>query len=281
MSAALIAIGLALALILGSLLALWPRAGDAVLAPLPEDWRERLSELLPDLARLPLEPRRRHAQQVETFLRTKRFIGCDGLTVTADMRLAIAGYACLLALRPEAKVFARLRSVLVYPGAFLVPVDEPDELGLVSDEPEQRVGESWHGDRVILSWEDVTEALAGGDTNVVAHEFAHQLDDDGPEAAGAPRLNDYREWSAVMSAEFERLRRHRRPPVLDPYGAESPAEFFAVVTEAFVQRGPDLARHHAELYRLLADYYGFETGDWTRAEEADPNSLTTKGARNK
>ena len=58
---------------------------------------------------------------------------------------------------------------------------------------------------------------------------------------------------------LERLRRHRRPRVLDPYGAESPAEFFGVVSEAFFQRGPELARHHARLYALLRDYYGFET----------------------
>jgi Mlc titration factor MtfA (ptsG expression regulator) len=43
--------------------------------------------------------------------------------------------------------------------------------------------------------------------------------------------------------------------MLDPYGAESPGEFFGVVTEAFFQRPVELRRHHAELYRLLADFY--------------------------
>ena len=62
-----------------------------------------------------------------------------------------------------------------------------------------------------------------------------------------------------MKAEFSRLQRHRRPPVLDPYGAESPAEFFAVATEAYFQRGAELKQHHSALYELLRDYYLLET----------------------
>ena len=57
-----------------------------------------------------------------------------------------------------------------------------------------------------------------------------------------------------MSAEFARLKRHRRPPVLDPYGATAPAEFWCVVAEAFFQRPEALARHHAALFALVAAY---------------------------
>ncbi|MFP5307732.1 MAG: zinc-dependent peptidase, partial [Gammaproteobacteria bacterium] len=78
---------------------------------------------------------------------------------------------------------------------------------------------------------------------------------------GAPLLSDYTRWSEVMTREFERLQRHRRPPVLDPYGAESPGEFFGVVTEAFFQRGPELRRHHAELYALLREYYRLDPAE--------------------
>jgi MtfA peptidase len=106
---------------------------------------------------------------------------------------------------------------------------------------------------------------------VVLHEFAHQLDDESPDTEGAPVIRDYARWSEVMDREFKRLQRHRRPPVLDPYGAESPGEFFGVVTEAFFQRGPELARHHAELYALLRDYYGVETAGrvlWAESGES-------------
>lgn len=225
---------------------------------LPIHWREALARI-PQLPLLDAAQRTIYEARVEKFLRDKRFIGCNGLVVSDDMRTAIAGLACLLILRPSARVFPELRSVLVYPDAFLVPQAEPDEFGLVSDEPVEHIGESWSAERVILSWADVEAALAGDAVNVVAHEFAHQLDDESVESEGAPLLHDYSRWSAVMQREYERLQRHRRPPVLDPYGAESPAEFFAVVTETYFQRGAQLRRHHADLYELLRGYYGLDT----------------------
>lgn len=225
------------------------------LPALPADWRVVMQARVPHLVWLDDAQRARHAEAVQALLSRVRFVGCGGYTVTDEARIVIAALAALLVLRPGVPVFPQLRSVLVYPQAFRVPQTEPDELGLVSDEPVEQIGESWSLERVVLSWADVEAALAGDAVNVVVHEFAHQLDDETPEAEGAPVLTDYSRWAEVMTHEFERLRRHRRPPVLDPYGAESPGEFFGVVTEAFFQRPLALRRHHAELYALLADYY--------------------------
>lgn len=268
---AIVAIVVAIALIVGplaTLRALSRRAAaqtPKLRSELEVNLETELRTQLPVLAQLTPELRQRHAERVRAFLASKRFIGCDDLEVTDEMKLVVAGLACLLVLRADAQLFPAVKAVLLYPAAFLVPVNEPDELGLVDDEPQERIGESWHGDRVILSWQDVQAALTGDGVNVVVHEFAHQLDDESP-FEGAPNLprefNGYERWSRVMQREFERLQRHRRPPVLDPYGAESPAEFFGVATEAFIQRGADLAQHHAELYELLRDYYGYETRDW-------------------
>ena len=226
--------------------------------PLPENWARYLDGI-PHQVLLDAEQRARWNACVEDFLSRVRFVACGGLELSDAMRVHIAGLACLLVLRPKAAIFPELRRVLVYPDAFLVPQEEPDEWGLVDDQPQERIGESWTADQVILSWADVEAALAGDAVNVVAHEFAHQLDDESPEAEGAPLLTDYARWSSVMQREYERLRRHRRPPVLDPYGAQSPSEFFGVVTEAYFQRGAALLQHHAELYALLRDFYGLET----------------------
>ncbi|MGQ0698147.1 MAG: zinc-dependent peptidase [Panacagrimonas sp.] len=225
----------------------------------PLNWKDLLDDRIALVARLNPRQREAYHARVEQFVKRKRFVGCNGLDVTDEMKSLIAGMACLLVLRPQATLFPQLKQVLIYPGPFLVPMPEPDEFGLVSDEPEERIGESWQGDRVILSWPDVEAALDGDEVNVVVHEFAHQLDDESTAGQGAPLLADYARWSEVMKTEFERLRRHRRPRVLDPYGAESPAEFFGVVTEAFFQRGPELAQHHPALYALLRDFYGFES----------------------
>ncbi|HEY1077603.1 MAG TPA: M90 family metallopeptidase [Fontimonas sp.] len=225
----------------------------------PPAWREQVYALVPQTQYLTAAQRPRYEHCVEEFLQGKRFIGCGGLTVDDDMRIAVAGLAGLMLLRSHASVFPMLHSVLLYPDRFFVHSDEPDELGLVNDEPVEHLGESWQGDRVALSWADVQAALDGDEVNVVVHEFAHQLDDENPETEGAPAMRDYARWSEIMDREFRRLQRHRRPPVLDPYGAESPGEFFGVVSEAYFQRGFELRQHHAELYELLRDYYQLDT----------------------
>jgi len=229
-----------------------PRAASR----LPSGWRDTLYAQLPQALWVSAAQRPLYEARVAEFLERKRFVGCGGLELRDEMRVVVAGFAALLLLRPDARVFPAVRAVLLYPAAFVVPAtQEPDELGLVSDEPDVRIGESWSGERVVLSWADVQAALAGDEVNVVVHEFAHQLDDEALGTEGAPLLRDYGRWSEVMQAEYERLRRHRRPPVLDPYGAESPAEFFGVVTEAFFQRPAELRQYHPALYALLAEYY--------------------------
>lgn len=269
MSAALLAILIAIAVIVAPFAALRMASRWRAPQPLPEDWARRLLATVPQAVAVPAARRTFYLAQCEQFLRDKRFVGCNGLVVSDEMRLAVTGLACLLVLRPDAAPYPRLRSVLLYPGAFLVPQDEPDELGLVDDAPVEQIGESWDGERVLLSWPDVEAALAGDEVNVVVHEFAHQLDDETPGVEGAPTLRNYERWSEVMQREYARLRRHRRPPVLDPYGAESPGEFFGVVTEAYLQRGADLQRHHTELYGLLHDYYGLDTAACVMWPDAD------------
>jgi MtfA peptidase len=227
-------------------------------APLPERWRALLAARLPQWELLTPELRSRFEPRVMEFLARKKFYGCNDLAVTEEMRVLVAGMACLLILRPEARVYPQLRSVLLYPTAFWVRHEEPDEIGLVWEDEVLQVGESQEWGRVILSWEDVEAALDGDPVNVPAHEFAHQLDDEAPGHEGAPLLADYDRWSKVMGAAYEELC-DRGSPVLDDYGAEGPSEFFAVATEAYFQSGRALRRHHAGLYALLRDYYLLDT----------------------
>jgi len=208
--------------------------------------------------RLPKALKRRLEGQIQVFLADKSFYGCAGFEINEQVRITIAGQACLLCLQPQADCYPGLHSVLVYPSAFYVQHGQPDELGLVSDTPDLLAGEAWDSGRIILSWDDVQAAVENSPHNVIVHEFAHQLDFENPQAIGAPVLTDYSEWSQVFSAEFKRLQ-GSHSPVLDAYGATNPAEFFAVATEAYIQSGEDLAEHHADLYRLLRDYYGLDT----------------------
>jgi len=46
-----------------------------------------------------------------------------------------------------------------------------------------------------------------------------------------------------------------RADVLDDYGAQDPAEFFAVATEALFERPRALRERHPRLYEVLRDFY--------------------------
>ena len=93
------------------------------------------------------------------------------------------------------------------------------------------------------------------------HEFAHQLDEEDGGADGAPvlpRRSMYGAWARILGREYETLIRETErgaPSLLDPYGATSPAEFFAVATEIFFEAPDRLKARHPELYAQLSLYY--------------------------
>ena len=218
---------------------------------------EWLDEDLPWRALLDADQRRIHERQTRHLLRRVRFYGCQGQAVDRRMRVLLTGLACLLTLRREGAPYPQLRSVLVYPAAFWVRHELPDEFGLVPDDEILQLGESQAWGRVVLSWEDVEAGLAGEKVNVALHEFAHQLDDESDHGEGAPAGAEARRWAEVMQAEYAGLE-NESSPVLDDYGLEGPAEFFAVVTETFFQQPDALAETHPALHALLAEYYGVD-----------------------
>ncbi|MDD4856601.1 MAG: zinc-dependent peptidase [Candidatus Krumholzibacteria bacterium] len=231
--------------------------------PLRADWIAILERDVPYYRLLPTADRRELEGLVQAFLAEKHFEGCDGLQITDEIRLAIAAQACILLLHRKTDLYPLLQSILVYPRTFVAPRKERAPGGVVIEDFEELEGESWDTGALILSWDDVVESMADAADgyNVVFHEFAHQLDDESGIADGAPALakrSDYADWSRVLGAEYDALvesvERHR-PTVLDEYGAESPAEFFAVATETFFEMPARLKASHPELYAQLERFY--------------------------
>jgi Mlc titration factor MtfA (ptsG expression regulator) len=232
--------------------------------PLPDALRAALLRA-PLYRRLPAELRPRLEQRVRVFIREKEFIGCDGLSVTDAMRVKIAVPACLLVLNRDGHGYDELRSILVYPDEFVVR-EEYEEDGVVVEGERTLAGQAWDTSRVILSWRDVVEAGDGYD--VVLHEFAHWLDEEAGAANGAPLLatrRDYERWAQVMRRAYESLAARADAgddTLLDPYGAEDEAEFFAVATETFFGLPRDLRAEDPELYAELAGFYRLDPAAW-------------------
>jgi Mlc titration factor MtfA (ptsG expression regulator) len=47
----------------------------------------------------------------------------------------------------------------------------------------------------------------------------------------------------------------REPTTIDPYAAEHPAEFFAVLSEAFIETPAAVFSEYGDVYRQLAAFY--------------------------
>ena len=55
--------------------------------------------------------------------------------------------------------------------------------------------------------------------------------------------------------------------MLDDYGGENPAEFFAVATEAFFERPVELRAKHTALYEELRAFYRQDPAGWSAEAE--------------
>ena len=234
--------------------------------PFPDEWQDILEKSLPIYRFLPDSLRQQLHGHINVFLHEKLFEGCGGLQLTDEIRVIIAAQACLLLLNRPTKYYPRLLSIVVYPGDYVVKEVERD--GLVENEVNS--GESWQYGTIVLSWEAVRRQASDlkQRSNVVLHEFAHQLDQEDGLSDGLPILEQsshYSTWARVLSKEYEQLGKDAskgRKTVLDHYGAVNPAEFFAVITEAFFEMPRQLQTNHPELYEELKYFYKVDPAEW-------------------
>lgn len=216
---------------------------------------------LPLLERLQPHERQRLRELAILFLHYKSIEMAGGLQRNTHMDLLIALQACLPVLNLGLSWYRGWVSVIVYPQGFSPVHQEVDEAGVVHELRRPLLGESWLSGPVILSWEDTQRAGAMDGQNLVIHEFAHKLDMLNGDANGFPPLHrdmSSRRWTEVFSAAFDDLRARLgdgRPTVIDPYGGESPAEFFAVLSEVFFERPRMIRDAYPEVYTCLAQFY--------------------------
>jgi Mlc titration factor MtfA (ptsG expression regulator) len=227
-----------------------------------ELWQETLNEL-PFIARLCDEDRQRLRLLTQRFLAEKEFTATGGLELDDAMCLAIAVQGCLLILNLGLEWYHGWVGIIVYPDEFVIPRSIEDEDGIIHEYDEVAAGEAWGGGPLLISWRDVQ--LSGEGYNVVLHEFAHKLDMRNGEADGIPPLpRDMlrEEWEKTLFEayedfcdEVERAEQAGEETALDPYAAENPAEFFAVITEAYFEAPSMVKERYPLLYRLLAGFY--------------------------
>jgi Mlc titration factor MtfA (ptsG expression regulator) len=232
--------------------------------PVSPEWRAIVERNVAVFPRLSPDDQRELLGHMQVLLAEKHWEGCGGLELTDEVRVTIAAQASLLLLHRDTDYYPQLVSILVYPSEYRAHETEPIGGGVWQEGDHDRLGETAQNlGAVVLAWDSVrrggTEPADG--RNVVLHEFAHQLDFEDRNTDGTPALDtrgEYADWIRVMTAEFDALRAaddSGAPTLLDKYGATNPAEFFAVVTEAFFERPRALGAQHPGLFEELRRFY--------------------------
>jgi Mlc titration factor MtfA (ptsG expression regulator) len=211
--------------------------------------------------RLTEEERTRLRELSILFLHEKQLSAAGGLELSDEMRLGIAIQACILILNLGLDSYSGWVEIIVYPDEFVPRREYRNEHGLVELDHASYAGQAWLQGPVILSWADVEHAWLADGANVVIHEFAHKLDMLNGDANGFPPLHagmSREEWTQALAAAYEHFVRDvesGRYTEIDPYAAESPGEFFAVLSEAFFETPEVIEESYPAVYRQLSLFY--------------------------
>ena len=221
-------------------------------------WHEAEARL-PFLGHLNAEERQRLREMACEFLAEKEWSAAQDLVLTPAIQLSITLQACLPILNLGLDHYRGWVGIVVYPGDFVIQRSVMDEDGVVHEYDDSVMGEAWEGGPVLVSWFDDPEDADG--VNVVIHEFAHKLDMENGTVDGMPRLPadmSRRDWISAFEPAYEDFCTRvdsREDTFLDPYAADHPAEFFAVMSEAFFETPDVLHDEYPAVYEQLRRFY--------------------------
>jgi Mlc titration factor MtfA (ptsG expression regulator) len=116
--------------------------------PLDAELVDLLRQHMPLYERMPSQLQLRLQGLVNVFLNDKSFFGSGGLEITDEMRLAVAGNACLLLLNQDAPRFPGSSTILLYPNTIVTQTVKHDG-PIVREGQSARLGESWPRDFVV------------------------------------------------------------------------------------------------------------------------------------
>ena len=237
-------------------------------------WRRTVAHY-PFIAALSDSELARLRELTTLFLHAKAVQGAGGMVVNEEARVAIAAQACILILNLDLDYYRGWVEVIVYPDEFVAEYEYTDEAGVAHNVAEPMSGESWERGPVILSWADAQETGGAGPAyNVVIHEFAHKLDMLNGAPNGFPPLHadmERAEWASAFTGAYEDFCSRvddGDAPAIDEYAAESPAEFFAVISEAFFEAPREVFAIYPQVYDQLVRFY-----------RQDPAARLTRTAR--
>jgi Mlc titration factor MtfA (ptsG expression regulator) len=231
--------------------------------PIPDDLWQATAGALPWVHALPATRQASLASLAARFLHEKTITPVDGLTLDDRQRCMLAALCCLPLLEFGAEGLHGWSQLIVYPDAFRVNRSHVDAAGVMHEWDDELIGEAWDAGPVILSWADIVADCEDPRAGycVAVHEIAHKLDVLDGVLDGTPALP--REWQREWARDFQAAYDDfcvevdaGRETTIDPYAAEAPDEFFAVLSEYHFSDPATLRTAMPAVAEHLSRFYG-------------------------
>lgn len=231
--------------------------------PIPDPLWQATVAALPWVHALPATRHATLATLAARFLREKTITPVDGLVLDDLQRCMLAALCCLPLLEFGGEGLHGWSQLIVYPDAFRVNRSHVDAAGVMHEWDDELIGEAWDAGPVILSWADIMADCEDPRAGycVAVHEIAHKLDVLDGVLDGTPALPRawQREWARDFQAAYDAFCvevNAGRETTIDPYAAEAPDEFFAVLSEYHFSDPVTLRTAMPAVADHLARFYG-------------------------
>lgn len=225
-----------------------PRHKEGVAWPL--NYEELLNDYVRFYANLGEEDRKLFEEKFKKFLLAVKITGANAEIEDLD-RVLIGAAAVIPTFYIRDWEYIDLREVLVYPGNFNTDFEQHGWDRTISG----MVGSGALQNVMILSKWELRQGFihSSSNRNTAIHEFVHLVDKMDGTLDGVPEILLERKYLPRWRQLLEETMEGIRGGVLDidPYGATSPVECFAVISEYFFEQPEAFAARHPELSAML------------------------------
>lgn len=216
----------------------------------PDNYQDFLSDYVAFYSRLDEEGKKRFEDKFQKFLSAVKITGANADVEDLDRVLIGAAAVIPVYFIPDWQ-YVNLREILLYPGNFNTDFDQEGNNRMISG----MVGSGALQNVLIISKWDLRQGFINSKSNrnTAIHEFIHLIDKMDGTLDGVPELLLPRkfiaQWQQLIQSTMDRIRQGNSE--IDAYGATSPVECFAVVSEYFFEQ-PELFRSiQPELNEML------------------------------
>ncbi len=219
---------------------------------LPSNQQQLLQSQSRFYQRLSDKEKRVFNHRLASFVKSKTFVGRDGLVLTEEMKVSISATAVMLTFGFRDYSLSVIKHIIIYPSIFYSETNEAHHKGEYN--PKLRA--------LVLSWEHFLEgySISNDNLNLGIHEFAHAIHFHSlknRDVSSMIFVDTFKELSQFISEETELRQRLLTSGYFRNYAFTNPFEFVAVIIETFIETPSEFRLQFPVLYAKTKQMLNF------------------------